>query len=55
MTPEDLTSVGIQNPDHRKRLRAEISKLSISDGVPDQPGLTLEGWWGDFNRFLGLF
>ena len=44
MTPEDLTSIGIQNPDHRKRLRMEISRLSIPDGVPDKPAETLEEW-----------
>ena len=45
MTPEDLTSIGIQNPEHRKRLRMEISRLSIPDGVPDKPAETLEEWY----------
>ena len=45
MTPEDLTSIGIQNPEHRKRLRMEISRLSIPDGVPDKPAQTLEEWY----------
>ena len=45
MTPEDLTSIGIQNPDHRKRLKVEISRLSIPDGVPDKPAQTLEEWY----------
>ena len=45
MTPEDLTSIGIQNPDHRKRLRIEISRLRIPDGVPDNPAETLEEWY----------
>ncbi len=35
MTPEDLTAIGIQNPNHRKRLKSEIQKLNISDGLPN--------------------
>lgn len=35
MTPEDLTAVGIKKPNHRKKLKAEIAQLSISDGLPD--------------------
>ncbi len=35
MTPEDLTAIGIQKPNHRKRLKMEISKLDIHDGLPD--------------------
>ena len=35
MTPEDLTAIGIKNPAHRKKLKSEISKLSISDGIPN--------------------
>jgi len=34
MTPEDLTAIGIKKPNHRKRLRTEISKLCIPDGLP---------------------
>lgn len=34
MTPEDLTAIGIQKPNHRKRLKSEISKLDIADGLP---------------------
>ena len=34
MTPEDLTAIGIKNPAHRKKLKSEISKLNISDGIP---------------------
>jgi hypothetical protein len=34
MTPEDLTAIGIKKPNHRKRLKAEISKLNIPDGLP---------------------
>ncbi|OQR72674.1 hypothetical protein BIW11_10234 [Tropilaelaps mercedesae] len=35
MTPEDLTAIGVTKPAHRRRLFAEISKLNISDGIPD--------------------
>ncbi|XP_041363793.1 caskin-2-like [Gigantopelta aegis] len=35
MTPEDLTAVGITKPVHRKRLKAEIARLNIHDGIPD--------------------
>uniref|UniRef100_A0A2R5LJP5 SAM domain-containing protein n=1 Tax=Ornithodoros turicata TaxID=34597 RepID=A0A2R5LJP5_9ACAR len=35
MTPEDLTAIGITKPAHRRKLKAEISKLNISDGIPD--------------------
>ena len=35
MTPEDLTAIGIKNPAHRKKLKSEISKLNISDGIPN--------------------
>ena len=52
MTPEDLTSIGIQNPDHRKRLKVEISRLSIPDGVPDKPAKTLEEWYVQTNFIL---
>ena len=35
MTPEDLTAIGIKKPNHRKRLKIEIAKLNIGDGLPD--------------------
>jgi len=35
MTPEDLTAIGVQDPGHRKRLKAEINRLTISDGIPE--------------------
>ena len=34
-TLQDLTAIGITKPAHRKRLKAEISKLHIHDGIPD--------------------
>ena len=33
MTPEDLTSIGIQNPEHRKRLRVEIGS-AMPESIP---------------------
>ena len=44
MTPEDLTAIGIQNPGHRKRLKAEISKLHIGDRLPNHIPGSLEEW-----------
>ena len=35
MTPEDLNAVGITNPKHRKRLKAEIGQLALPDGIPN--------------------
>ncbi|CAH1795709.1 unnamed protein product [Owenia fusiformis] len=50
MTPEDLTAIGITKPGHRKRLKAEISKLHIHDGIPDYKPANIFDWL----RFLGL-
>jgi hypothetical protein len=33
--PQDLTAIGIKKPNHRKKLKAEIAQLNISDGLPD--------------------
>merc|ERR1719219_1834973 len=44
MTPEDLTAIGIKNPAHRKKLKSEISKLNISDGIPSHIPGSLEEW-----------
>jgi len=30
-----LTAIGITRPSVRKKLKAEIGKLTISDGIPD--------------------
>ena len=49
MTPEDLTAIGIQNPAHRKKLKSEISKLNISDGLPNHIPVSNKyniGWAG---------
>ncbi|ELT94364.1 hypothetical protein CAPTEDRAFT_102982, partial [Capitella teleta] len=44
MTPEDLTAVGITKPAHRKRLKAELSKLHIHDGIPDFKPVDVAEW-----------
>ncbi|UYV71822.1 hypothetical protein LAZ67_9000571 [Cordylochernes scorpioides] len=50
MTPElqehvcvqDLTAIGITKPNHRRKLKAEIGRLNITDGIPDyKPHSTL--------------
>ncbi|XP_046407441.1 uncharacterized protein LOC124172067 isoform X2 [Ischnura elegans] len=50
MTPEDLTAIGIKKPNHRKRLKAEIALLNISDGLPEYIPSSIEEWLG----LLGL-
>ena len=45
MTPQDLTAIGIKNLAHRKRLKEEISKLKISNGLPDHAPPTLQKWF----------
>lgn len=35
MTPEDLNAIGITKPAHRKKLKAEITRLNIPDRLPD--------------------
>jgi CASK-interacting protein len=32
---QDLTAIGIQKPNHRKKLKAEMALLQIPDGLPD--------------------
>ncbi|XP_024084057.1 uncharacterized protein LOC106661088 isoform X3 [Cimex lectularius] len=44
MTPEDLTAIGIKKPNHRKKLKAEIALLNISDGLPDYIPGSLNEW-----------
>jgi hypothetical protein len=44
MTPEDLTAIGVTKPGHRKRLKAEISRLNIGDGIPDYKPSDLIEW-----------
>lgn len=35
MTPEDLTAIGVKKPNHRKRIKAEITQLNLPDNLPD--------------------
>ncbi|GFN87262.1 caskin-1 [Plakobranchus ocellatus] len=44
MTPEDLTAIGITKPAHRKRLKSEIARLNIHDGIPDFRPSDLMEW-----------
>jgi len=44
MTPEDLTAIGIKKPNHRKRLKSEITLLNIPDGLPSYIPDSLEEW-----------
>ncbi|XP_013386174.1 caskin-1 isoform X2 [Lingula anatina] len=44
MTPQDLTAIGITKPGHRKKLKAEISKLNLHDGIPDYKPNDLYEW-----------
>ncbi|XP_050542931.1 uncharacterized protein LOC126906388 isoform X3 [Daktulosphaira vitifoliae] len=44
MTPEDLTAIGVKKPNHRKKLKAEIGLLNISDGLPDHIPGSLNEW-----------
>ncbi|VVC31753.1 Hypothetical protein CINCED_3A009285 [Cinara cedri] len=44
MTPEDLTGIGIKKPNHRKKLKAEIGLLNISDGLLDYIPGSLDEW-----------
>jgi hypothetical protein len=42
-TPEDLIAIGITNPLHRKQIKHEISRLTVSDGIPASvPGSLFE-------------
>jgi hypothetical protein len=44
MTPEDLTAIGVKKPNHRKKLKAEITKLNLPDGLPNFIPASLEEW-----------
>ncbi|CAF4781792.1 unnamed protein product, partial [Rotaria magnacalcarata] len=35
MTPEDLTAIGITHPSHRRKIKNEIVRLHLPDGLPD--------------------
>ncbi|GFS59152.1 caskin-1, partial [Nephila pilipes] len=40
----DLTAIGITKPNHRRKLKAEIAKLNISDGIPEYKPDSLLEW-----------
>ncbi|XP_052267192.1 caskin-2-like isoform X3 [Dreissena polymorpha] len=44
MTPQDLTAIGISKPGHRKKLKTEIARLNIHDGIPDFKPNDLYDW-----------
>ncbi|CAF0850929.1 unnamed protein product [Adineta ricciae] len=44
MTPEDLTAIGITHPSHRRKLKNEIARLHLPDGLPDAKPDTLYDW-----------
>ncbi|XP_025837705.1 uncharacterized protein LOC108737168 isoform X2 [Agrilus planipennis] len=44
MTPEDLTAIGITKPNHRKKLKTEITQLNLPDNLPDYIPGSLEEW-----------
>lgn len=35
MTPEDLTAIGIKNPQHRERIKQHIDALHVPDNLPN--------------------
>ncbi|XP_061829668.1 caskin-1 isoform X2 [Nerophis lumbriciformis] len=44
MTPEDLTAIGVTKPGHRKKMAAEINKLSVTEWLPEQKPASLGEW-----------
>ncbi|XP_061741593.1 caskin-1 isoform X6 [Nerophis ophidion] len=44
MTPEDLTAIGVTKPGHRKKMAAEINKLSVTEWLPEQKPAGLGEW-----------
>ncbi|CAF4129524.1 unnamed protein product [Rotaria socialis] len=44
MTPEDLTAIGITHPSHRRKIKNEIARLHLPDGLPDFKPDTLYDW-----------
>ncbi|XP_019749031.1 caskin-1 isoform X4 [Hippocampus comes] len=44
MTPEDLAAIGITKPGHRKKMTTEISKLSVTEWLPEQKPASLGEW-----------
>ncbi|XP_060757285.1 caskin-1 isoform X3 [Neoarius graeffei] len=44
MTPEDLTTIGVTKPGHRKKMLSEINKLSVTEWTFDQKPANLCEW-----------
>ncbi|XP_075165128.1 CRK like proto-oncogene, adaptor protein isoform X2 [Haematobia irritans] len=44
MTPEDLTAIGIKNPQHRERIKQRIDKLQVLDNLPHFVPGSIEEW-----------
>ncbi|CAF2469000.1 unnamed protein product [Rotaria sp. Silwood2] len=56
MTPEDLTAIGITHPSHRRKIKNEIARLHLPDGLPDKKLDTLHDWLSclRLNQYLPL-
>ncbi|CAF0792935.1 unnamed protein product [Adineta steineri] len=56
MTPEDLTAIGITHPSHRRKIKNEIARLHLPDGLPDFKPDTLYDWlcYLRLNQYLSL-
>ncbi|CAM4769653.1 unnamed protein product [Rotaria magnacalcarata] len=56
MTPEDLTAIGITHPSHRRKLKNEIARLHLPDGLPDRKPDTLNDWLSSLrlSQYLSL-
>lgn len=44
MTPEDLTAIGIKNPQHRERIKQHIDNLRLPDRLPHFVPGSIEEW-----------
>ncbi|XP_055610512.1 uncharacterized protein LOC129757344 [Uranotaenia lowii] len=44
MTPEDLTAIGIKQPNHRERLKRHIDALKLPDALPNYVPGSIEEW-----------
>lgn len=48
MTPEDLTAIGIKNPNHRERIKQHIDGLQIPDSLPNYVPVSFFDFFIDF-------
>mgnify|MGYP002423681567 CR=1 FL=1 len=53
---KDLTAIGITHPSHRRKLKNEIARLHLPDGLPDFKPETLNDWltYLRLNQYLPL-